>query len=469
MKIIVKDSGEHIKRFLIIVSTLFLSSSLFFISPPAGLSSQGLRAIAIFIVCVIFWITNVIPLMITSILAVILFPLVGVMDAARSYSLFGNQAVFFILGAFILASSLMRSGLSIRIALLVLKRFGKTPERLLLGILLLSASMSFIMSEHAVAAMIFPILMEISDGLRLKNANSNYGKGLFLSMAWGCIIGGIATFLGGARAPLAVEILHKTTGKTIGFVEWSSAIIPTVIIMLVVLWVVLLRFFPSEIKDVTRARRVLEKKRLSLGRVTIKEKGIGLLMLATIFSWITYGEMLGLANIALAAVVIAFVFKLMKWKEVEEDVNWGIFLMYGGAICLGSGLEETGAALWLTQNSIGRFVESPIGLLFLLSFASTFFSEAISNTAVVALLMPIAIGLATEFSIDPKVITLILTVPAGLAFILPIGTPATALAFSSGFINVKDTIKAGLIIKIIAWAIFCLMALFYWPLLGIRL
>jgi sodium-dependent dicarboxylate transporter 2/3/5 len=456
-------------RYLVICLVWLIFGVLISITPPHGLSPQGMKALAIFFVCVVFWVTNVIPLMITSLLAIILFPLLGVLDGKLTYSLFGNQAVFFILGAFILASALMRSGLSTRLALLILKKFGRSPRSLMLSILLLPAFASFWMSAHAVAAMMFPLVSEIVDALELKSPGDNYGKSLFLAMAWGCIIGGITTFLGGARAPLALGILFEITGKSIGFVPWALASLPTVLIMLLLTYIVLCELFPYKLDDVSPAKKMLSKKVAALKKISVQEKALGVLMLVTVCCWVFWGQFMGLANIALAAVIVAFTFNLLHWKEVEEDVNWGIFLMYGGAICLGFAMEKTGAAKWLAENILGNSFKTPWGLVLPLSFISLFLTEAISNSAVVALLMPIAISISAQFKLDPVIATMVLTIPSGLAFVLPMGTPATAIAFSSGFVKTIDTVKAGLLLKIIAWIIFNLLAYFYWPLLGFKI
>ncbi len=454
-------------RYLIIGVVWLIFGLIISSPPPQGLSPQGMKSLAIFFVCVVFWVTNVIPLMITSLLAIILFPLLGVLDSKLTYSLFGNKAVFFILGAFILASALMRSGLSTRVALIVLKKFGHSPHSLLLSILLLPAFVSFWMSAHAVAAMMFPIVSEITDALKLRGTKSNYGKSLFLAMAWGCIIGGTATFLGGARAPLALGILFEINGQSIDFVTWALAGMPTVLIMLFLTYILISKFFPCEIEDVSPAEELLREKVVALGEVSVKEKALGVLMLATICCWVFWGQVLGLANIALGAVFIAFTFRLMHWKEVEEDVNWGIFLMYGGAICLGLAMEKSGAAKWLAENTLPSSLNSPWGLILPLSFISLFLTEAISNSAVVAFLMPIAISISPQFNVDPIVATLVLTIPSGLALILPMGTPATAIAFSSGFIKPKDTLIGGFLLKIVAWIIFNLLVYFYWPMIGL--
>ena len=456
-------------RYIILLVAIFLFGLIVYLPAPEGLTDDGKKALAIFVLCVIFWISQVIPLMITSILAIILFPLMGVLPADKTYSLFGNQAVFFILGAFILASSVTRTGLSNRMALIILKWFGHSPKILLLGVIALSAFFSFWMSEHAVAAMMFPIVVAISASLELKPTKSNYGKALFLGMAWGCVIGGVATFLGGARAPLAVGILRDTTGESIDFIKWALAALPTVIAMLVVMYFLLIFLFPAEIKDVKRARILLINRTACIGRMKRDEWSIGILMVVTIFSWICFGERFGLANIALAAVVIAFVFKLLRWKEVEEDVNWGLILMYGGAICLGFAMGKTGATHWLADITISGSIQSPFVLIMMISLVAIFLTEAISNTAVVALLMPITIGLAIDFSIDPVITTLAVAVPSGLAFIMPMGTPAVAIAYSSGFIKPSDAFKGGIILKIAAWILFNIFAYFYWPILGLGL
>jgi len=433
---------------------------------PPDLQPQAMKAVAIFAVCIFFYVTNVIPLMITSLLAVILFPLAGVLDSKTTFALFGNEAVFFILGAFILASPFMRCGLSRRLALAALQRFGDSPRMLLFGVLILAAFFSCWMSEHAVAAMMFPIVLEIADCLGLSPQKSRYGKAIFLALAAGCIIGGITTFLGGARAPLAVGMLREATGQTIGFTPWALAALPTTLFMLGFAYGLYLLFYPPDVINVENVRAMLRQRRLELGKISAREIGVSILTLCTIIAWMILGEKFGLAQIALIAVIIAFVCKLTEWQEVEEDVNWGIFLMYGGAICLGYAMEKTGGAAWLARNSLGAFVHSPMMLIAAISFLSIALTELLSNSAVVALLMPVALSMGKELGIDPRVMTMVVTIPSGLGFMFPMGTPATAIAFSSGFLGMRDTVRTGWILFLAGWVVFNLSIYFIWPLLG---
>lgn len=451
----------------------FISLGLIFwylisLSPPEGLSQEGLRAIAVFIVALILWTTNAIPLAITSLFAIVAVPFFGVLESKEAYSFFGNQAVFFILGAFILAAAIMHTGLSSRIAMVILERFGNTPLHLLLSIFLLSAFLSFFMSEHAVAAMVFPIAFEIAKSLNLSPGRSGYGKLLFLSLAWGCIIGGVATFLGGARVPLAVGILKETSGMSIEFIEYSMAVFPAVIIMLIVGFFILTRVFPIDIKGVEDARLFLAKKIKDMGKMSYNEYLVGLILVITVLLWMSMGSKLGLANIALGAVVVLFIFRVVRWKDVEEYVNWGIILMYGGAITLGAALEKSGAAGWVVKTTLGKWHLEPITLIALLALFSLLLTEGISNAAVIAILMPLTVGIAKEFQMDPKAITYAIAVPAGLAFSLPMATPANAIAVSSGYLRVRDMVGAGVLMGFTAWLIFNIMVWIYWPLIGVK-
>ena len=148
---------------------------------PADLSLQGYKVLCVFFLCVSLWATNLIPLSITSLLAIALIPLLGIMDASKAYSFFGNKAVFFILGIFILSAAMIGSGLSGRLSMWVMKHFGKSPKTLISSIYFFGAFLSCFMSEHAVAAMMFPILIEIVTALKLKKGESVFAKALFFS------------------------------------------------------------------------------------------------------------------------------------------------------------------------------------------------------------------------------------------------------------------------------------------------
>lgn len=237
------------RRIIFIVLALALCAAVVLAPPPAGLTREGQNAIAVFALCFVLWVTQALPLAVTSLFAMVLLPLLRVIPATRAFELFGSPVIFFILGAFVLAAALMRSGLSTRLAVLFLRRFGRTPRSLLAGVVFSGGFLAFWMPEHAVAALLFPIVLEIARALEIPPLRSTYGRALFLALAWGAVVGGIATLLGGARAPLALGILREHYGLTIDFLDWMVAVAPFSIAMMVVVNFALPRFFPVDIEE----------------------------------------------------------------------------------------------------------------------------------------------------------------------------------------------------------------------------
>jgi sodium-dependent dicarboxylate transporter 2/3/5 len=451
---------------LILIFAGFILLLQFF--KPEGLNPQGQRAIIIFILCLALWITDVIPLAITSLLAIVLLPLLGVVDTKTAFSLFGNRAVFFILGAFILAAALMKSGVSTRLALIFLTRIKRSPQALLSSVLLSSAFLAFWMPAHAVAALMFPIILEIARSLKLKPRESSYGKALFLSLAWGEVIGGVATLLGGDRNPLAIGMLWEEYRIRIGFLEWMIAVVPIVFVMLIFATVVIRIFFKIDIEDVTLAEDTLKEKIKKLGTMRRQEKAVGIIMLVTIICWMTLGNKIGLASIAILSAISLFIFNIIPWKEIEEYVNWGVILMYGGAIALGFALDQSQAAEWLARQALSPFKITPLMFIIIITLIAKLLTEGISNVATVAILLPLGFALGNTYNLSPIIIVYVIAVPAGLAFSLPMGTPPNAVCYASGYYKVSDAVKAGIILNIISWITFLLMAKMYWPLIGLK-
>ncbi len=438
------------KKVIILAVALSIFLYILTMKTPDGLSVAGKKSLAISVLVIIFWAFEIIPISITGLLAIVLFPALGIFKKKVAFSFFGNSAVFFILGAFILSSSLVRTGLARRIGLYILHRFGRSQHSLLIVMLLLPATMSLFITEHAVAAIMLPVVLEITSAIGLIAGDSGYAKRLFLATGWGCVIGGIGTLLGGARGPLASGIMEGITGTGIGFLQWSKVGIPIALFMLISALFILYVFYPAENIDIEKAARQIKKELKSMGRFTFEEIKTGILMLITLFCWIFLGDRIGLAIIALSSVVIAFILGILDWREVEEDVNWGIFLMYGGAITLGHGLTATNAASWLVNQTMISNLHDPFHFTIITVTLTLFLTEIMSNSAVVTILTPIAISIGSQVGLSALDATLIVAVPSGLAFSMPISTPAIALIHSTGFVRIRDTLKGGIVLSLLA-------------------
>ena len=461
---------DRLRRYILLALFFGVFAVLLGLQGPNDLSPEGYKVLCLFILCVSLWSTNLIPLSITSLLAIASVPLLGIMDASQAYSYFGNKAVFFILGVFILSAAMIACGLSTRISIWIMEHWSGTPGQLVTSIYCFAAFSSCFMSEHAVAVILFPVIHEIAQSLNLKRDNSVFGKSMYFAMAWGCIIGGAMTVLGGGRVLLGVEMLEKATAgqQTLGILQYTKLSFPLVILLLAGGWVALKVLFPSDIQNIDRARKALKQKATVMGKLTFQEKGIALVMGVTLFCWFGYGDQLGIANIAIISIVLLFVLNLITWKMVEAHINWAIVLMYGGAICLGEVMSESGAALWLAEQIFSGLIESSVVFLLVIALLSTLFTTFMSNSAVIAILLPTAISMSPAYGISPALATMTVILPSNFAFILPIATPASALAYSSRFLNLKEMIWSGSILSLMGLVFYLFLLMFYWPMIGFQ-
>jgi di/tricarboxylate transporter len=177
---------DRLRRSILLAVIFIVFAILLNIDGPSDLSPEGYKVLCLFFLCVSLWSTNVIPLSATSLLVIAAAPLLGIMDASEVYSFFGNKGVFFILGAFILSGAMIGCGLSLRMTFWVIRHFGSSPKKLITAVYFFGAISSCFMSEHAVAAMMLPIVTEIVAALNLPQGRSVFAKAMFFSLAWGC-------------------------------------------------------------------------------------------------------------------------------------------------------------------------------------------------------------------------------------------------------------------------------------------
>ena len=167
--------------------------------------------------------------------------------------------------------------------------------------------------------------------------------------------------------------------------------------------------------------------------------------------------------------MLAFTLRITNWREVEEDVKWGIFIMYGSAIALSGALQDTGAAHVLVEFLLKTGITSPFIVFTLLVLIAIVLTEIMSNAAAVAVLMPIGLAFGVDYNIDPRVIAMGIATCAGLTFILPVSTPAMALVTSCKFVNIRKAMLWGILLKCLSFAVFMAMVVLYWPLIGLNI
>jgi sodium-dependent dicarboxylate transporter 2/3/5 len=461
---------ENRQRIAVLIAS-FIILVMFYIFPtPVGLDYKGKMMLGVLVLGILLWASEAIPLAITGLLVMILQPILYITEPKEVFTSFGNTAIFFLIGAFIIASAVEKHNLHKRVAILFLRRFENNPKMFTLGIMLCCAFLSFIIPEHAVAVLMMPIVLSILVSLQIVPHYSNFGKVSMLAIAYGCSIGSLGTLIGGARNPVTIGFL-ETQNIKVTFLDWMIYSVPVVIISLPFIWFILISLFPIEVKDLSEVRKKLHEDLLELGPFSAEEKVVTSILAGTVLAWIiipNYFSYIGLAVIAVAGGIVMFFSGSISWKDIEQRVPWGIVLLYGGAISLGVGMVGTGAAEWLANNILSYSGDNYILVILILIVLTMVFTNVMSNTAAVAMILPIGAGvaLALDFA-TPLVTSMLIGLSGGLAFMLVIATPANAITYSAGYYSTRDLFRAGLIANLICLVVLFLIAVFYWRLIGL--
>lgn len=434
---------------------------------PEGLSVEGHRALAIFALTAILWVTEGLPLPVTSLLACVLFALLNVVPTKDAFIGFGNPTIFFLIGALLLGLAVVRVNLHKRIALLILTRFGKTPQMMVMGTLLLAVGLTIMMPEHVVGAMLFPVILTIISVAVSNPAESNFAKVLLMALAYGASVGSIGSLLGGGRNPLAIGLYQEITGETVTFLGWMVAAFPVVLVMTLSALMVLKWMFPLEELDLEPVEQHMRFEVKKLGVLGAHEKRVLGIFLTAFLLWASVGTTLGLAVIAIGVAVVLFATGDITWEDAEKGLPWSIIFLYGGAISMGLVLSKTGAARFLAQHSFSWIEDNPYLIVGVLVVIVMYLSQVMSNAGAVGVVLPIGLTVMTAVDFQPIVAMYVVAMASGMAFMLPTATPNVALIYTSGYISIGDLLKAGLCLTLIAVVVFMTVGWGYWRLIGL--
>ena len=438
---------------------------------PVGLAPEGKSALAVLSLCIIWWLFSPVALPVTSLMGLALLPALGAMPTAEALALFGNPSVFFVIGVFLVAAVMHRTGLSMRITLLGLRRASRSEDILCFGVLGLSWGLCSIVVSHAVAAIMLPIVLQLIQALDL-GPRSRTARRLLLSMAWGTVAGSNLTLLSSARATLALDLYgnwRENAGldaDPIGFIAYASGAAPVSLCSMLAAGLVLRLVFPPEGIDIAPAVQRLNERTRELGNMQRREWLTLGVVLGMVVAMITAGpDWLGV--VALIVSCTLFLLQVLRWEDAERYVNWGVALMYGGAIAVGGALDRTGATTWLAEVLLPDVMGpwTTVAMIMILAAALT---EVVSNAAVIAVILPISLPLAVQAGLDPHLLVFLVPISAGFAFILPTSTPAMAMVFGTGYLRVRHTMIGG-IVTIVSWIALLVMAAVVWPLLGLEI
>ncbi len=442
--------------------------------PTGSLTGDAKRTAATVLWMAVWWVTEAAPLAMTSLIPLVVFPLLavrGVRDVAPNYS---DHLVFLFLGGFILALAVERSGLHRRIALAVLDTIGSSPRRLVWGFLLCTAMLSMWLSNTATAMMLLPIAAGVVDRVGYQRLPTR----IFLAVAYGASVGGIGTLVGtppnlvlAGMAPTLVPELGPLT-----FGRWMLFGIPLVLVLLPVLGLLLTRGLPrGRIGDSEDSG--IAGQRLELGPMGPGERRVAMLFALTALAWVTrssldFGDftlpgwsswfadprLVSDAVPAVAAALVATLLpsgegpgrRLLDWDEIRHGIPWGILLLFGGGFAIADTVHASGLDGWLA-TSLGGLSGLPLVLVVLaICLITTAATELTSNTATATLLMPIMAALALVLDAPPYLLMVAAVVSASCAFMLPVATPPNAIVIGSGRVAAGDLFRHGILLNLAA-------------------
>lgn len=441
---------------------------LFFFQPE-GLNPEAKAILASTIWIAIWWITEAIPIAVTALLPIILFPLTGGLDLTQTTTSFGHKYVFLYVGGFIIAIAIQKWNLHKRIALNIIRIIGTNVIKIILGFMLATAFMSMWISNTATAVMMLPIAMAIVAQLKdnpntKEDENEIFGKALMLGIAYSASIGGVSTLIGTPPNLVLAGVVEETFGYEITFSEWFKFGFPISIILLFICWKYITGIaFKFKQKDFPGGRQEINNQLKLIGKISYEEKLISIVFSLTAFAWVTRDYLLKIlipviddTIIAMVSAIIIFLLptkdgkrRLLNWDEAVK-LPWGILLLFGGGMALAAGFKESGLALWIGNQMTLLDGVSLFLLVFILITSVNFLTEITSNLATTAMLLPILYPMAINIDVHPFILMVSTTVAASCAFMLPVATPPNAVVFGSGYLRIPDMVKIGIWMNIIS-------------------
>jgi sodium-dependent dicarboxylate transporter 2/3/5 len=439
-----------------IVAAIVVALIILALPTPEGLSVEGKRMAALFAVALILFVTEAIPLAVTSVLVLMLQPIMGItgsiIDAFNSWV---SPVFFFVLVMFIIAQAVSVTGLAKRFALWLLSLAGTDSRRVIMVFVIGTGLMSLTMSDVPACAIFMAIGLGMIDKMGLK-PGSSFAKALMIGIPIGALIGGVGTPAGSSINLLGLDQLREFGGIDVGYVHWMAIGMPMVIILLPLAAWIISRFYTPEIATIGSAGDI-EKERSEMGPMSAAEIKVVLTVGVMVVLWIlsTWVDSLDVYSIGIGGAVVMFLpgFKILNWKQAQAGTGWDALMLVGGVTSLGRASVETGLAQWMVDSSLGGIADmNPVWVIAMISAFTVVIHLALPiNPVIVTVLIPPLAILAMETGVNPALYALPVAFTASCAFLLPIDA-VPLLTYGKGYYKMLDMLPPGLVLSVI-WVI----------------
>ena len=447
---------------------------------PESLSYEAHKTAALFLLMGVWWATEAVPVPVTALVPLATFPVLGIVDIQAAANPYANKTIYLFFGGFLLATAIQKWDLHKRIALFVLENVGSNGASLVLGFMVTAALISMWVMNTATTIMLLPIglavitvVKETVKGLS-EEETENFQLSLLLGIAYGATIGGMSTLIGTGPNGMLAAFMSDNYNLDISFVDWMKVGVPLSAVMLPSSWLILTRvIYPVKFETSQETTDLLATMKQELGSFDGPEVKVFFVFVATALAWMfrtVIDDIPGLtglsdAGIAMISALLLFLLPsgheqkkgpLLEWQDAQENVPWGLLVLFGGGLSLANAVQSTGLAIW-----IGNLIPSDISIVLIVILVVTliiFLTELTSNMATTATFLPVVAALAIQSEFDPILVTAAVALAASCAFMLPVATPPNAIVFGSGLIKVPQMAKAGFLLNVLGIIVVSLVA-----------
>ncbi|MCA9526803.1 MAG: SLC13/DASS family transporter [Myxococcales bacterium] len=442
-----------------------LGLAVFGLLADSSLSVAGQRLAGVTVLMACWWMTEAVPVAVTALLPLALFPLLGIRSAAETAPAYGHDLIWLFFGGFQLAFALERWHLHRRMAAAIVRRIGTRGDRLVLGFMLAVGVLSMWLMNTSITLMMLPVALAVARGFEGEEGGP-FGAALMLGIAYAASVGGMGTYLGTAPNLVFAGVARKF-GVDVSFTAWMAFAAPLALLLVLLIWVYLTRL------ALPVPRRALPPEHPAMASLlappapwTSGAVRVAIIFALAVVAWVSNRWVfaaLGFparfvtdSTIAIAAAVALFLVPagggargaVLDYRDTVRT-PWHILLLFGGGFALAGGFDQSGLSAWLGAG-LARAVDGlPLGLVILaVVLLVTFLTEVTSNTATATVLLPVIGGLAVAMGVPPVSLMVPATLAASCAFMLPVATPPNAIVYGTGLFGLPVMARVGFAINL---------------------
>ncbi|KPV94006.1 Sodium-dependent dicarboxylate transporter SdcS [Pseudoalteromonas sp. P1-9] len=454
------NNNKHILIGVVLCLVAYLASRYLWLQPDTISFT-----LAITVITAYFWVTEALPIPLTSVIPIGLFPFVGVLTHQQAASSLGSHVIVLLMGAFMLAVGIEKSGVHRRIAFAILKVIGgDSALRIIFAIMATSSILSMWISNTATVVALLPVVLAIcasTDDNRFKIA-------LLLGLAYSASLGGVGTLIGTPPNVIFASVYEEFAGEEYGFIRWMKVTVPIIVISipLMALWL---------------ARGIRLSSAIHLPKCdgwSIAEKRVLVIFALVALLWVFRKEPLGGwsqmldintvgdSSVALLGVLAMAITsngkggRILQWQDAKE-IPWGMLLLFAGGICIAKAFVSSGLSELLGQFFVALGTLPVLLSLFALAIGVSFLTEITSNTATATLMMPIIASAAIALNLPIELLMIPVVISCSCAFCLPVATAPNSIVFASGEVSIKDMAKQGVALNILVASIVALVSFYF--------